>query len=1094
MFDPDRFPFLEGRAKGTQWRLDPATPLPIDNRTVLLLLEAIQQFQGRTLSYRALDVEQIGYVYEGLLERTVKRAVDLTVELDATKNAKSPWVTLTELETASQIGNQRLGELLQERSGCSASRIRNDLGKFVDDILTDRLLTACHGKLDLRDRVRPFAHLLRTDPWGYPLVYPKGSFMVTTGSDRRETGTHYTPKSLTEAIVTETLTPVVYIGPAEGKPREDWILKSPAELLELKICDPAMGSGAFLVQICRWLAERLVEAWSQAETSEKYVTVDGDVRDQATSEEPLPRDEEERSIIARRLIAERCLYGVDLNPLAVELAKLSIWLVTLAKGRPFGFLDHNFRCGDSLLGIHRLDQLTELSMTPGQKNVQMRIFGRNIEQAVAEAIKLRKRLRQVPIRDIHDVESMARLDADAKAKLEAPERIADAFIGEVFNIGVNGTGLDVALMNLSIEAQQYLQGDANAKHNLWQRANRGFSLDLPEDKVLRQPFHWPLEFPEVFSGDGAGFHAMIGNPPFLGGQRITGVAGTAYRDWLVSTIAEGRRGSADLVAYFFLRSYSLLKSFGGFGLLAVNTIAEGDTRHVGLEAMMLKGAVIQAAWPNEAWPGKAAVATSRIHVHKGEWRGDCILSCRSVSYISAFLSDQKEWSPMRLKANENKSFQGSIVLGMGFVLTDDEAKAMLESDSKNADVIFPYLNGEDLNSDPEQRPSRWVINFWDWPEEKARKYELPFLRVLERVKPEREKQKDKGGKEKWWNFLRPRSELYHAIGCGHHFERHLEDWDENISQMASVLVIPETTKYCTFSFCPTNIVLSHMLKIVTVNSVETFSLLISSIHEAWARKQSSTLETRLKYITTTAFETFPFPDGGESVSLLQELGDGYNSVRKTIMITNHVGITKLYNRFHTPADQYPQIKELRNIHCKIDEAVKTAYGWHDLALDHGFHAVPYLPENDRVRFTISESARIEVLRRLSELNRQRYAKEAASDLHGKSTTKTKPTRKPKGKASMSQHSVQTSLFDSPVQINEPSISSSSSKTGNSWGSNASDQILAWLEAHKGWFPRIAILNGCGANPDDWDAAINELMNDGFVDSVGETHEKKYKAA
>jgi hypothetical protein len=351
LFDPDRFPFLEGRAKGTQWRLDPATPLPIDNRTVLLLLEAIQQFQGRTLSYRALDVEQIGYVYEGLLERTVKRAVDLTVELDATKSAKSPWVTLTELDAASQIGNQRFAELLQERSGCSVSRIRNDLDKLVDDILADRLLTACHGKLDLRDRIRPFAHLLRTDPWGYPLVYPKGSFMVTTGSDRRETGTHYTPKSLTEGIVNETLTPIVYLGPAEGLPRVEWILKSPAELLELKICDPAMGSGAFLVQACRWLAERLVEAWAQAEKLEKFVTVDGDVRDEPTGEEPLPRDDEERSIIARRLIAERCLYGVDLNPLAVELAKLSIWLVTLAIGRPFGFLDHNLRCGDSLLGV-----------------------------------------------------------------------------------------------------------------------------------------------------------------------------------------------------------------------------------------------------------------------------------------------------------------------------------------------------------------------------------------------------------------------------------------------------------------------------------------------------------------------------------------------------------------------------------------------------------------------------------------------------------------------------------------------------------------------------------------------------------------------
>lgn len=124
-------PFLEGRAKGSDWRTDVAKPLPIDNRTVLLLLEAIQQFQGRTLSYRALDVEQIGYVYEGLLERTVKRTAEVTLELDGTKSAQSPWVKLAELESARLDGAARLAELLQQRSGSSASRVRNDLARPV---------------------------------------------------------------------------------------------------------------------------------------------------------------------------------------------------------------------------------------------------------------------------------------------------------------------------------------------------------------------------------------------------------------------------------------------------------------------------------------------------------------------------------------------------------------------------------------------------------------------------------------------------------------------------------------------------------------------------------------------------------------------------------------------------------------------------------------------------------------------------------------------------------------------------------------------------------------------------------------------------
>lgn len=513
LFDPDHFPFLEGRAKGSNWRVDVARPLPIDNRTVLLLLEAIQQFQGRTLSYRALDVEQIGYVYEGLLERTVRRTDEVTLELDATKKSQSPWVKLAELDAARIDGAERLVELLQERSGSSVSRVHNGLSKPIDDTLADRLLTTCQGNFQLRDRIKPYAHLLRTDPWGYPLVYPAGAFIVTSGSNRRETGTHYTPKSLTEAIVTETLTPVAYIGPAEGTPREGWRLKSPSELLDLKICDPAMGSGAFLVQACRWLADRLNEAWSLAEANGKAVSVDGDVLDLLDTQEPLPRDVDARIVIARRLIAERCLYGVDLNPLAVELAKLSIWLVTLAKGRPFGFLDHSLRCGDSLLGIHRLDQLTQLTMKPSAKG-QLRLFGQDIEKAVREAIELRQRLRDMQIRDIHDVEAMELLDAEARRKLEVPEYIADAFIGEVFAAGGDSAKLENALASLSAQADQVIGGDQESLASIRRTVSFTLSADLPIGKPARKPFHWPLEFPEVFDSSAPGFDATLGNPPW----------------------------------------------------------------------------------------------------------------------------------------------------------------------------------------------------------------------------------------------------------------------------------------------------------------------------------------------------------------------------------------------------------------------------------------------------------------------------------------------------------------------------------------------------------------------------------------------------
>jgi predicted RecB family endonuclease len=1083
LFDPDRFPFLEGRARGSDWRTDVAEPLPIDNRTVLLLLEAIQQFQGRTLSYRALDVEQIGYVYEGLLERTVKRTAEFTLELDATKSAQSPWVTLAELESARLGGVARLAALLQERSGSSASRVRNDLARPVDDALADRVLTACQGDTALRDRIKPFAHLVRTDPWGYPLIYPAGAFIVTTGSDRRETGTHYTPKSLTETIVAETLTPIAYVGPAQGTPRADWALKSPAEVLDLKVCDPAMGSGAFLVQACRWLADRLVEAWAQAEARGHTVGVDGRVADADANVEALPRDTEARTIVARRLIAERCLYGVDLNPLAVELAKLSIWLVTLAKGRPFGFLDHNLRCGDSLLGIHRLDQLTQLSMNPTGQG-QLRLFGQNVEQAVREAIELRSRLREMPIRDIRDVEAMAHLDSDARRRLEVPESIADAFIGEVFASGGNGAGLENTLASLTIQAGQAIDGDRDLLASMHRRAIAALSTDLPGDKPARRPFHWPLEFPEVFARERAGFDGMVGNPPFLGGQRITGVAGTAFRDWLVSHIAEGRRGSADLVAYFFLRGWSLLREGGGFGLLAVNTIAEGDTRQVGLEAMVGAGAVIHAAYPNEPWPGKAAVVTSRVHVHKGEWRGERSLLGRPAPFISAFLSDREEWSPKRLKANEGIAYQGSIVLGMGFVLSPDEARQMLDADTRNAEVIFPYINGDDLNSDPGQKPTRWVINFWDWPEERARSYRLPFERVEERVKPERSKNKRKERRERWWHFAEKTPALYHAIGRGHNFERHPVDWNPHHHQR-KVLACSLVSKYLAFATVDTQWIYAHRLAIFATESMSAFALLASSINDAWARKNSSSLETRLNYSPSDAFETLPLCNLADTS--LEEVGKSYEAERRQCSRALGVGLTDIYNRFHAANDQALDLVRLRELHREVDLALARAYGWDDLELGHDFHEVPYLSENDCVRFTISETARVEVLRRLSALNRQRYEEEDAQGLHGSATPRT---------STRASRASRTASGEPPLDFNATSANEGQylkvAEPRADYRSGPAHAILKYLSAGPGWHAKSDVLAATGITDGQWNAAIADLIAGGKVERQGERRGTRYR--
>ena len=190
LFDPDRYPFLEGRKKGTSWRSDPAEPLPIDDRTVLLLLEAIQTFEGRTLSYRALDVEQIGHVYEGLLERTVRRVDDVTLELEGSAKAKNARVTLGEIELARLDGAARIVELFKERSERSEPAIRNAIERAPDERLAARLLTVCRGDVRLRDRILPYADScgpIRGDIRWFTIPAPSSSSSAPTGAKAART-------------------------------------------------------------------------------------------------------------------------------------------------------------------------------------------------------------------------------------------------------------------------------------------------------------------------------------------------------------------------------------------------------------------------------------------------------------------------------------------------------------------------------------------------------------------------------------------------------------------------------------------------------------------------------------------------------------------------------------------------------------------------------------------------------------------------------------------------------------------------------------------------------------------------------------------
>jgi hypothetical protein len=1042
LFNPDRYPFLEGRAKGTTWLNTNPPALPIDNRTVLLLLNSLQLLEqaggALRLSYRSLDVESIGHIYEGLLEYTARKAPEIMLGLLGSAKVRLPNVSLPELETLALFDQKKLFAKVKELTERGEAAIRNSYNKPLSPEQQEKLTTICGGDDALLERIKPFAGWLRTDAWGMPLVYPKDSFMVTPGQDRRDTGTHYTPKTLTIKIVERTLEPLVYEGPADGVPRAEWRLKSPAELMSLKVCDPAMGSGAFLVQSCRYIGERLCDAWGQAEEQGKFITSSGEVHETADAE-PMSALAEERLNEARRLVAEKCLYGVDINPLAVELAKLSLWLVTISKGRPFAFLDHNLKSGDSLLGLADLEQLRKFSLEPQTKKGQFLFGEREFSDRVNEIVDLRKEISATVIRDITDVHRMEGQNALANQKLERMKLLADLFVGSLLTFqGDMGKPRDrqkieEALDGLSSFANDILK-EPEEKIQLWRKEVREkLSVDLPEGKPPRIPFHWALEFPEVFAQ--GGFDAIVGNPPFSGGQHLTGTLGTAFRNYLVNFIADSTKGSADLCAYFYLRAFSLIKEGGVFGLVACNTIAEGDTRQVGLERMVKRGGSIIAANPNMPWPGTAAVVISLVfvwkdkvidHIHQvatvngvvvhnsksdGHWHGIVYFNDQPTETISPFLSQQDEWSPKVLEANANQSFQGSIVLGLGFTMSEDEATSFIAKDPRNAEVLFPYLNGVDLNSSPEQKASRWVINFFDWPldrdaegswdcanEAQRSEYlsrghvppdypgrvatDFPELLniVEEKVKPEREGKKDALAAKKWWLYLRPRPELYHAIGRGASFVKHPVRWDDNYHP-EQVLAITIVSKTVAFAFCSSKTVFSNLLTVFSKNTYKDFALLQSNLHVVYAWQHSSKMKSDLRYCPADSYETYPFPVFAEQQQKhLENLGYKLYFLREKKKLSQNIGLTAFYKLYHNRKENSQEIEQARQLQREIDLAILDAYGWNDIDLEHGFHAVGYLPENDNIRYTISEAARIEILKRLAKLNHERWEEEQKNSL------------------------------------------------------------------------------------------------------------------
>ncbi len=914
----------------------------LSNAVLLTAIRRLSYFQHPDtkqylrVNYGALNVEEFGSVYEGLLEYDAK--------LTEPGPGRYEFHLVQGDGRASSGSHYTPDELVQPL-----------LKHSIDYLIAERLKQA----REVAGEVDSGQWVVGSEETGDLLAAePKGSYTT-----QKLPTTHY------------------------PLPTKEYAQRAEQALLSLRIADIACGSGHILLAAARRIGTEL----ATLRTGE---------------DQPSPSALRE----AVRDVIRHCIYGVDLNPLAVELCKVALWLEAHVPGQPLNFLDHHIKCGNAIVGFVHQEEL--------EKGIPMEAFKTLPGDDKEVAATLRKRNKEGRADDRRQAkltlspENQQKLDAIRQRWHELsglPERTPAEIDAKRTQFRQFSTSKDAWLLQQIAAipiAQFYQPKTLENKHCIiTEQDYRDYltgRVTVPTGQApasaggiahRKKFFHWFLEFPEIIQN--GGFDCILGNPPYLGGKRISGTFGDAFFNWVLNCFYPAG-GLSDLVVYFIRRMANLVRSNGYFAFITTNTVAQGDSRAGGLQFLLENSYNIQFANRSLKWPGKAVLEVSLLSLKNGKLNRAPILNNKPVDSISSLLdSGVYLGEPFRLIENEATSFIGSVISGSGFILEKSEAHQILSSDDKYKDVIFPYLAGADLNSHPEQEPSRAIINFHNWPLDKARNYEECYKIVLDRVKPQRDKVKRKVYRENWWKYAERCENLYNTI-----------------SGKERVMVVAQTSKTVGFALVSSNYIFPMMTVVFNYDDFGHFSAFQSSLHNQWAWKYASTLKSDLRYVPTDIAQTFPLPTIAEKLSII---GERYHEHRKETMQHLWLGLTKIYNLFHDPdlspelvakvsgkpediAQQgYEALLKLRELHAEMDTVVRDAYGWTDLDLGHGFHDLDYLPENDRTRYTISSAARKEVLQRLLKLNHERHAEELAAGLHDKKAKKTAKKTFPKRK-------------------------------------------------------------------------------------------------
>lgn len=579
LFDPDRFPFLEGRGSASP-PASTTSPRVLSNSVVqkalrsLMVVKPLRSAAAHRVRYREADIEQIGHIYEGLIDYSAERARELLVVLRGNE-------AILPLSLFEGLSDEALVAALAGHSGLTATEVRRHLAGSKPV-----------AKREPRKRAR-----VRASP--IPAAAPAGTargesppeltriqgmlagggprregvirppeLYITRNGGRRRTGSYYTPRWITETIAVRALQPLVY---ERDDAKEPLAPRLPSRILSVRICDPAMGSGAFLVQACRYMAEALLASW-EAQRARHQAPIAYPLGGPSTGEPGevlVPESRDVATILARRAIAERCLYGVDLNPIAADLARLSLWLVAFGEDAPFPSLERHLLAGNSLLGAN-IDDLSAAPATfpsdafrrdtaPPEQQGSLRALRRRCK---AEAASLRAgspsaRPTENPavmsgLVDLREGALYRALDAWTALWLWPAETPGSASVPPP-TPSTFGDYLTAAMRDDGTHPQAAM-GLAIARRELF--------------------LHWELAFPDAFQTEVGGFDAILGNPPWVAyaGRASQPLAPELHNFYLRRSPAF--HGYRTLQGVFVHRAASLLREGGRLGLVLPTSISD----------------------------------------------------------------------------------------------------------------------------------------------------------------------------------------------------------------------------------------------------------------------------------------------------------------------------------------------------------------------------------------------------------------------------------------------------------------------------------------------------------------------------------------